>query len=1059
MKNQMRRYILITCLLLIVRLVTAQETVNVAGFVQDQTTRSGVSDVTIRSTKLNKALGSSDKRGSFKVTAPKDDILIFTSTGYKTMTQSLVDRKAFIFTIYMARDENMLKEVVVQGFMTRRRETLTGSSMTIDGKQLQDNPVSNVTELLQGKVAGMNVQVNSGQPGVRASVLVRGLSNISVSGSGQDAFLTPTSPLYIVDGVPVDDNTDFQYGFNSAGAGISPISLIPPEDIQSVDVLKDAAATALYGSRGAYGVIRITTKRGLSKVPIIQYSTNQFFNMPPQLRNVLGGKNERLSRINQILGYSGGYYQGRDLIFDNQILSDSLNPYFNNSTNWQDVFYRPTYSQSHNVNASGGDATFNYKINGQYFTQKGIVQNTGFDRYTLTMNSEYRPTDRFRMFVNMAGNIGRQQTGTGTAVSQGGVANSASASSLLPAPNSPFVDPTVAASILGRNDNRMTDIKSNVELEYELIPGLRAKNNFSYNYISDRKDNFSPGISNNNISKLYNYDSQRNTIYNMAQLTYIKSWGPEDKHILTTYVFNELNLMNLKAKAQEKTGFGNDQLEGPLGYGSSKGGVLNNASDVRSAGFAGALSYNYMSKYIVDFTYRFDKSSSVGPDVPWQKNPSISARWNMQKESFLKDAAENWLDYLSLRAGWGKNIVPTGTVFDANGKYIFTGEFNNNPTIGFDWGQMPNSKLIPSTTTSTSLAVEAGILNNRITTIQEFYYKQVDNTLWERNLADHNGYSMLKGNDVSMVNYGYEFTFMFRPLPQNSPVNWNISLNGAINNDILTRLPDNTRQYIVRDDSGNGFDTYYRLGRNSMSYLLYDYRGVFPTNESVPINPETGETYKTIRDGKTYYFQAGDPYWTDLNGDYILDDRDRVIVGNAQPKVTGGLSTFIQYKNISLNVNTSYTLKRDVINAAMAGQMNSYGNPLFGDTRGQKNSALLPMDGYDFWTNYGDNAFFPNPFDYSRNGGVKPFRPNQTLFLEDGSYWKINSITLAYNFPRQWTSKYKITSLRVYGTANNVYTFSKYTGPNPEGVTAMGYDRSDGYPTPKTYTVGLNVQF
>ena len=1066
----MKRFILVNFLMLFVGVVLAQETVTIIGYVMDQSNNVGIEGVTVRSTKKNRAMGVTDNRGGFRVVVPKDDILIFTSAGYKRISEPIEGRKTYSFTVYMTKDENVLNEVVVQGFATRKRETLTGSSITIDGKQLQDNPVANITELLQGKVAGMNVQISNGQPGVRSSVLVRGLSNISVNGSGQDAFLTPTSPLYIVDGVPVDDNTEFEYGFNSAGTGISPISLIPPEDIQSIDVLKDAAATALYGSRGAYGVIRITTKRGLSKVPIVQYSTNQFFSVPPQLRNVLGGRDERLSRINQVLNNDVDYYAGRDKVFNNQILSDSLNPYYNNSTDWQGIFYNTTYNQTHNVNASGGDATFNYKINTQYYDQKGVVQNTGFKRYTLSMNSEYRPNDRFRMFVNMAGNLAQQKTGTGTSVSQGGVASSASASSLLPAPSSSFVNSTLAQSVLGRNDNRTTDVKSNVELEYEVLKGLRARNNFSYNYIGNRTDNLAPAISNNNSSKLYNYDAQRNTVYNMAQLTYIKAFGKdsegEDKHIITSYVFNELNLNDFMAKAQQKLGYANDQLEGPAGYdGSSKGGVLNNMSEVRSAAFAGAINYNFRSKYIFDFTYRYDKSSSVGPDVPWQRNPSISARWNINKESFMDRWTDKWLDYLSLRAGWGKNIVPTGTVFDANGKYTYTGYFNNNPTIGFNWDQMPNNLLVPMTTTSSSLALEGGFFNNRITTIQEVYYKQVDNLLWERKLANHNGFSNIKGNEVSLVNYGYEYTVDFRPLPTSSKVNWRVSLNGAINSEVLTRLPDNARIYVVEDDSGTGnnFDTYYRLGRNTMSFMLYDYRGTFATDADVPVNPNTGEPYKIVSGSTTYYFQAGDPYWTDLNGDYIIDDRDldRVIVGNAQPKITGGFTSFIQYKGVSLNINASYTLKRDVINAALASQLGSYKSPLFNvdAANGTKNSALLPLSGYNFWTQNGDVSDYPNPYDYTRQSVVKPFRPNQTLFLEDGSYWKINSVTLSYNIPREFTQKYNITSFRVYGTANNVYTFSNYSGANPENVTSMGYDRTDGYPNPRTYTLGVQVQF
>ncbi|MGJ1286721.1 SusC/RagA family TonB-linked outer membrane protein [Sphingobacterium spiritivorum] len=1056
----MKRFILLSLILMLSGLVYGQQTISVSGFVQDQSSRIGMGDVTIRSTKLKRALGSTDRKGLFKIQAPVDDILIFTSTGFKTVTENLAGKKAFVFTIYMEKQENELDEVVVQGYQQRKRETLTGASVTISGKDLQDNPVSNVTELLQGKVAGMNVQMTTGQPGVRASVLIRGLNSISSTGTGSDAFLTPTSPLYIVDGVPVDDNTDFQYGFNSGGTGISPISLIPPEDIESMDILKDAAATALYGSRGAYGVIRITTKRGRSKIPIIQYTTNQFFSVPPQLRSVLGGKDERLIRINQVLENDVDYYTGRDKIYDNQILSDSLNPYFNNSTNWQKVFYKPTYNQTHNVNASGGDENFNYKINGQYYNEKGIIQNTGFSRYTLSMNSEYRQSDRFRLFVNMSGNIGEQQTGSGNSVTQGGVAKASSASSLLPAPSSSIVGGGLVSALEGRNDNRTTDVKANVDLEYEVFKGMRAKNSFSYNYITYRTDNFMPAIANNNISQNYNYDAQRNSMYNLFQLSYLKAFGAEEKHLINTYVFNELNLNSFKAKAQRKSGYPNDQLEGPFGFdaGSAVGGVLNNLADVRSAGFAGAFSYQYDSKYIIDFTYRLDKSSSVGPDVPWVKNPSISARWNMAKEPFMDVFTDKWLDYFSFRGGWGKNITPTGTVFDANGRYIFTGAFNNNPTIGFNWNQMPNSKLVPSTTTSSSLAIEAGFLKNRITTIQEFYYKQVDDQLWSRNLADHNGFTSLQSNEVSFVNYGYEFTFMFRPLSNQSKVNWSISLNGAINNEVLTRLPDNSREYL-KYDANNKLHTLYRLGRNTMSHVLFDYRGTFATDAAVPVNPATGEPYKMIKDGAVYYFQAGDPYWTDLNGDYILDENDLVTVGNSQPKVIGGLSTFAQYKGISLSINTSFTLKRDIINEALANQMNSYGNPLMGGTNGIEKSTLLPLDKYNFWLNNGDISAYPNPYGFTRQGIITPFRANQTLFMEDGSYWKINSVTLSYTFPREKTQRYKISSLRVYGTANNVYTFSNYSGPNPENVTDMGYDRTDGYPNKRTYTLGLNVQF
>lgn len=1053
----MKRYIL-TIISLVLSLALKAQQVEVSGFVHDVETRVGLPNITIKSSLLNANIGMTDQKGYFKVVVSAGDELVFGSIQYTEFTEKLAGKKSLIFSVYLKKRHNAIDEIVVQGYVSRKQETMTGSSVRIDGSQIQDNPVSNVIQMLQGKVSGMNIQLNSGQPGARTSVMLRGLSNISMNGSGIDGFLTPTSPLYVVDGVQVDDNTDYAYGFNSAGTGISPLSLIPPEDVESIDVLKDAAATALYGSRGAYGVIIVTTKRGKSKVPILQYTTNQFFNVPPKLRAVIAGVDERHARINQVMDYNvNGMWGGRDQVYDNPILSDSLNPYYNNSTNWQAVFYKPTYNQSHNINASGGDVTYNYKINGSYYNERGIIQNTGFSRYTLNMNSEYRPTQRFRLATVMSGNFGAQKTGSGNAVTQGGVASAASASSLFPAPSASFLGPDIIASLAGRNDNRTTDLKTTLDLDFEIVRGLRAINQFSYAYIGSRTDNFTPAIARNNIARNYNYDAQRNTLYNMTRLSFIHEFG---RHLISSYVFSELKATDFQAKAQRKDGYANDQLEGPFGFsmGTALGGVLNNLSSLREAGFAGTLSVNLFDRrYNLDGTYRMDKASTVGPDVPWRSNPSLAVRWNLDKEPWLAHRY-HWLDYLSLRGSWGKTIVPTGDIFDANGRFIYTGAFSNEETIGFSWRNMPNTHLIPSTTTQLSAALEFGLFGNRVTTTQEVYYKQVDNNIRKKFLADHNAFTEIKTNEESLVNYGYEFNFMFRPMPSGHNLSWDIGLNGGFNKDVLTLLPDGQREFLVKDLVYN-YHTLYRLGRNSMSHVLYHYRGTFPTDADVPVNPATGEPLKIVTGAGTYYFKGGDPFWTDINGDYIIDERDAVAVGNSQPRLTGGLSTNLRYKGFTLNTQLSFTYKRDVINAALADYLNAYSHPQFDEHEGRKKALLPPIDRNQFWTQPGDVTQYPNPFDYQRVGVIRPFRANQTLFMEDGSYLKINYITLGYNFLREKTQRYGITSMRVYATINNVQTFSNYSGPNPELVTSTGYDRTDGYPTARSYVLGISLQF
>src|SRR5690606_34829909 len=312
--------------------------------------------------------------------------------------------------VRLQSSENLIDAVTVtSGYQTKERALNTGSVVTISGKDIQGQPAGDVISLLQGRVAGLNIQNNTGAPGMRGTVTIRGISNINVSGTGNESFLTPTSPLYVIDGVPVDDNTEFSYGFQQAGPGVSPASQIPPEDIEEVSVLKDAAATSLYGSRGAYGVILITTKRGKSKIPVVRYNGSAFASMVPKLRSVIGGREERMMRINQIMQFDTSYYHAVDMVNNTPFLSDSLNAYYNNSTDWQSYFYKPTTNHTHNLNISGGDVRFNYKAALGFFDEKGIQENTGYSRYNLNMNMIYNPVDRFRLESQLNNSIQRQK--------------------------------------------------------------------------------------------------------------------------------------------------------------------------------------------------------------------------------------------------------------------------------------------------------------------------------------------------------------------------------------------------------------------------------------------------------------------------------------------------------------------------------------------------------------------------------------------------------------------------------------------------------------------------
>ena len=1012
-----------------------------------------LSGVSISNNATKKNIGVTDSRGRFTVKAPANVTLLFKAVGYENAYVEVVGSKSF-YAVTLDNTVASIEETLVVGYVSRDKKSITGSAVTISGKEIQDVPVANFTDLLQGKVPGMNVQLNNGTPGMRGSVAIRGISTLNVQGSGDDAFLTPTSPLYVIDGVPIDEGTNYEYGFQTSGPGISPIAMIPVEDIEDIVVLKDAQATALYGSKGAYGVILVTTKRGKTKIPVVQYIGQMFVNTPPNLRPVLGGAFERRARVNQILANDTTYASALKLINESPLLADSLNAYYNNSTDWQSYFFRTTVNSSHSVNISGGDPTFNYKIAPSFYLENGIVENTGFTRYSLPMNMQYRPDDRFRMFVNLSPSIGKNSTGSGNAFKQNGVAQSSNTSSLLPAP-SLFSGSVGALSALNmQNDNKTGNLNSQIELEYSPVLGLRFLTTLSYNFKIATQDRFLPEALNSNSTEIYSYRDRLNTLYNRNMITYNKFFG---KHNLNVYVFNEAEVSKFQADPLLINGTPNDQIKSGISYSTryALGGTLEGLYERRTLGYAGSLSYGYDQKYYLEFSYRLDGTSTTGTENPWANLPSVGVRWNFFEESFVKDW--DFLDYGLIRGSWGKNIIPTGSIYDVYGKYYSESQtYNNQPSVALDMDVIPNIKLEPSTTTMLNGAIEFG-LKNGLTFLYENYYKQSDKILRKKGIANINVFGNVNTNETSMVNMGHEFIVGYRP-KLNGDWKFNFSVNGAINRDYATALPDDIRQLLNVDNSEYKQSILYRLGINSLSNVLLHYRGVYATDEDVPVNPVTGLRYRRGSGlNEENFFRAGDPVWTDLNGDYVLDENDFVVVGNSQPVFTGGVSLFGQYKGWSLSTQFYMTLKRDVLNNALADRLRNYSDPA-GNADGGP-GTLLPITDLSIWS-YGQSSGFPNIYDFRRFGAIDPFRYDQTLFQEDGSYFKFSTATLSYNIDGDFVRRsLGISSARIYVSGSNIFTISRYSGPDPELVSGLGRDSSGGYPNRRSYTVGLNVQF
>ncbi|SMG51073.1 SusC/RagA family TonB-linked outer membrane protein [Sphingobacterium psychroaquaticum] len=1047
----MKRIFLVFLVLNIYVVQLLAQEITLTGVIRDEQ-RDPIAGATLSALPSGKRLGLTSGSGAFSVKAPAGTTsLRVNHMNYNDVTIRIVAGK----TSYEAQMKEQSREIetVTVGYVARKKETLTGSAVVIKAKDIKDAPAANFTDLLQGRVSGLNVQLNTGTPGVRGSMSLRGLNSANVSGSGADSYMTNTSPLFVIDGVPVDEGNSYEYGFQTQGPGISPISMIPTEDIEDITILKDAQATAQYGSKGAYGVILVTTKRGNSKIPIVSWNSKYFVNTVPTLRSVIGGVDERRMRVWQILANDTTLNSALDLINRSPGLADSLNAFYNNSTNWQSYFYGNTVNMQQALTISGGDQTFNYKVAPGYYKENGIIQNTGFTRYTMNTNMQYRPSTKFFMAAYMNVNMVRNSMGSGNAYEQSGVASGSNTTSLAPSPSifSGSYDALAATNVL--NDNKTAMANTQVQLEYQLLKSLRATSTLSYNYNIANQDRFTPEILNSGESMVEVYNDRRNKMYNRNMLQFNTTFG-DSKHLLNAYFFNEVEVSKFRAESMRLIGTGSDRIQSGLSYNTryTAGGVLDNLNDFKSASYAGQLMYQLGEKYIFEVSYRLDGNSNRGSADMWSENPSVGLRWNFGKEEFM--AKFDWLSSANLRTNWGRNTVPTGTIYDAYGKYVMDAStYNGQPTVGLNMKSLPNVNLEPIVTTQWNTILDLGFLNDRLTLTYENYYKQVDKELVAIKLANMNAFEELKINEQSIVNMGHELSVFFRPNFHNTKWRATFYANGSLNKDYLTDMAGDFRQELIGTD-----DQYVkilkRLGRNTLSNVLYHYKGVYQSDSDVPVNPATGLRYRASTNlGEEYFFRAGDPIFTDLNGDYILDERDLVIAGNSMPRVTGGFGGTIQYKGWSLQTAFSYTLKRDIVNSALADRFRNYYNPV-------NDLARVPISDYDYYTSSNPNAMYPNPFDFRRSGIIDPFRRNSTLFQEDGSYLKFQSATLSYNFDREKLQKLlNISGLRLLLTASNIYTFSKYSGPDPELVTAMGFDNSNGYPRARSFTFGLDVQF
>lgn len=1068
--------ILILQMLLCIPAAFAQQKHTITGRVMDAESRQPIPGVGITDAATKKGIGVTDAKGDFSVSANDGGTINFHFLGYREEAVKVTKRT---IVVYLRQQERSLKETVVVGYRTLSKETVTGSVAVISGKDIQDAPGASVEQLLQGKVAGLNVQNNTGAPGFRGTVSIRGISQLNISGNGDQTYLQSNNPLLVIDNVPVDYDGGISQSMLQPGAATGPLALIPPDDIESIEVLKDAQATSLYGSRGANGVIIITTKKGNSPTPIIDINSAVFISFPPPLRPTWGGNLERRFRINSILNGAQNIKVARNMLSNAQFLTDSLNSFYNNSTDWQGLFYQTTVNTNNSVQISGGDMKLNYKANVAYQMNQGVIKNTGFNTYSMNLQLNIQPSNRLRISTALFGALGQKQRGNGGGLTGNG-AGDAFTSSLLPGP-SHFVNiPQFAGYENNMDDNNTVNIRGYVDLDYEFIHNFRINSTTSYDYYTDTRDRFNQAFANNGQTLLYGFVGHHDELNSRNGINYSYSTDPTDiekGHNVYASVFSEINVKTDQQDIRDVRNGPSDYYWGPRGYSPRfyPGNPWNDGSNTNDNGtlvsttyhalsWAAFFSYNYKTKYNLDLSYRLDGNSASGVNNQYTVNPSIGFRWNFSKENIFSSL--RWLDFADIRMTYGLNSRAAATVANSLGNYVVAPAYNNSPAITPDFSVLPNPTIGPEKSYQYDFGADLTLFKGRLNIVYDTYFKNSFNLIRDLNLSNTTGYTKVEVNGASVVNYGHELTITVRPIASanQQAFQWTINVNGAVNHGVLTHLPGGVQFFRQQQGAPDWQEFALKVGREPIGNYLYQTTGIYKTTADVPVDPVRGVRYKSFRGSGTQYFQAGDPILTDINGDYALDDADdNVITGNpADPILTGGLTNTFSYHNFSLNIFCSYLSGRDILNNALAGRIYRLQYPdqlsITGSAAGPVN--VFDLSQIDYWTTPGQSAKYPAIGEIYHANQVLPNRLDQTLFQENGSYFKLNQVTLSYQFRDfGFIKRWGLRLLRAYATAYNIGIFSPYSGPNPETVSSLGRDDITGYPSAFQLSFGFNAEF
>ncbi|MBF4483390.1 TonB-dependent receptor [Flavobacterium sp. CSZ] len=1039
-------------MLLITSIVTYGQNITVSGVVTDgQKLPLPGATVYEKGTK-NSTVTSID--GEYQIKVKPDAILVFTFMGTKT-TEIPVKNRTTINT-KLIDDTNNLDEVVVVGYGTKSRKNITGAISSVKGEEIAKIPVQNVAQALQGRVAGMQVTMSDGTPGSEPTLRIRGGTSITQS----------NEPLYVVDGVA-----------QTGGLGF-----LDPTDIESVDVLKDASSTSIYGAQGANGVVLVTTKKTKSGKLTIGYDTYGGIKTIAKKLDVMNPY-----QYTQLM-YEGATDDVRlQKFIKNYGTWDELAPLYQNrpGINWQDeIFGNAVQSQYHKVSisAGGNETKFNsfYSVN----NDQGIMLGSESVKHIAKLAVTHNVTDK--LSVNAIVNYSNQKI-TGLDTGEGGNARLSMLQTLLqyrPTIGKNGVDQDLKTLTVDPLDNQDSpifqspsitidsqkreaitrSINMSLQLQYNITPKLVYRGLISYTdnnnnskYFNDargiqaiRSGGANGGVT-NNISSRLNYNNV---------LTYSNTFSKNHKFDVTAgqeYIYNYSEGISTTASAFPDVNLGWDKLQ----LGTIAGIPTTFAEDDKMLSFFAKTSYSFKNKYLFAASIRADGSSKFGSYNRWGYFPSVSAAYRIIEEDFMRSVPV--FSDLKFRVSYGEagnnriaNYAALG-IFNS-GSY----PINNQTNITAYQNNIPNPLLKWEATKSTNIGLDLGFFKQRISLTTELYENRSKDLLYNTRIPASSGFKKQFQNIGATSNRGLEFTLNTINIKK-ADFNWSTSFNIAFNKTKVLALSEGENSLITNSYTTSN-DYILEVGRPVGVMYGYVRDGLYQVSD-FDYNA-TNSTY-TLKSGvvsDNVVVQPGFIKFKDISGpngkpDGVINDLDRTAIGDSNPKYTGGLNNTFSYKGLDLSIFLDFSVGNDIYNA----------NVLNNSRLNQENLNTFAIYA-NRWTTInasGQRVTDPAELTALNVGKTNPaFNGNATgrLYsdiIEDGSFLRINNISLGYTLPKKWLSNTKISNLRIYFTANNVYVFTKYSGYDPEvsvinSAITRGVDFS-AYPRSKSFLTGLNI--